>query len=82
MKKTKLMLATIAACAALAGCAKKDFDAVTGTTEFTSVALSSEPSSYDLHEEFVPQVITIDRATGLPDMVPAHSRRSTRRSFP
>jgi Bacterial Ig-like domain (group 2) len=48
MNKTKLMLAMIAACAALAGCAKKDFDAVTGTTDFTSVALSNDSTAYHI----------------------------------
>ena len=46
MNKTKLMLAMVVACAALAGCAKKDFDALTGTTDFTSVSLSNDPTSY------------------------------------
>lgn len=48
MNKTKLMLAMLAACAALAGCAKKDFNAITGTSDFTSVALSNDPASYTL----------------------------------
>jgi hypothetical protein len=48
MNKTKLMLAMIAACAALAGCTKKDFNAVTGTTDFTSVALSNDSTAYHI----------------------------------
>jgi ABC-type Fe3+-hydroxamate transport system substrate-binding protein len=71
MNKTKLMLAMLAACVALAGCEKKDFDAVTGSTDFTSVALSSDPTSYDLHVVFVPRVITVDTA-GVADTVAAH----------
>lgn len=50
MNKTKLLLATIAACAALAGCTKKDFNAVTGTTDFTSVALSNDSTAYHILE--------------------------------
>jgi hypothetical protein len=50
MNKTKLMLAVIAACAALAGCTKKDFNAVTGTTDFTSVALSNDSTAYHIQE--------------------------------
>jgi hypothetical protein len=72
MNRTKLMLAAVVACAAFAGCTKKDFNAVTGTTDFTSVALSSDPASYNLHVELVPQSITVDTATGKPDTVPAH----------
>ena len=48
MNKTKLMLAMLAACVALAGCEKKDFDAVTGTTEFESVSLSNDSTAYHI----------------------------------
>jgi hypothetical protein len=50
MNKTKLMLALVVACAALAGCTKKDFNAVTGTTDFTSVALSNDSTAYHITE--------------------------------
>jgi hypothetical protein len=50
MNKTKLMLALVVACAAFAGCAKKDFDAVTGTTDFTSVSLSNDSTAYHITE--------------------------------
>jgi hypothetical protein len=50
MNKTKLMLAMLAACAALAGCTKKDFNAVTGTTDFTSVSLSNDSTAYHIEE--------------------------------
>ena len=50
MNKTKLLLAMIAACAALAGCTKKDFNAVTGTTDFTSVSLSNDSTAYHILE--------------------------------
>ncbi|MEP7066937.1 MAG: hypothetical protein ABI889_12950 [Gemmatimonadota bacterium] len=48
MNKTKLMLAMVAACVALAGCEKKNFDAVTGNTEFTSVSLSNDSTAYHI----------------------------------
>jgi outer membrane lipoprotein SlyB len=48
MNKTKLMFAAIAACVALAGCQKKDFNSITGTTNFTSVALSNDSTAYHL----------------------------------
>lgn len=48
MNRTKLMFAAIAACVALAGCDKKDFNAITGTTSFTSVTLSNNPTSYSI----------------------------------
>jgi hypothetical protein len=72
MNRSMLMLAVVAVIVTVGACTKRDFNAVTGTTDFTSVALSSEPTSYNLHVEFVPAVITTDTATGLPDTVPAH----------
>ncbi len=50
MNKTKLVLAAMAACIALAGCEKKDFNAITGTDESTSVSLSNDPASYTIEE--------------------------------
>jgi len=47
MNKTKLMLALVA-CAAFAGCTKKDFNAITGTTDFTSVSLSNDSTAYHI----------------------------------
>jgi hypothetical protein len=48
MINTKLLFAAVAACVTLAGCTKKDFNAVTGTTDYTSVSLSNDPASYTL----------------------------------
>ena len=48
MNRTKLTLAALAACVALAGCAKKDFNQITGTDGSTSVSLSNDPASYNL----------------------------------
>jgi hypothetical protein len=48
MNKKKLMLAMLTACVTLAGCTKKDFNAVTGTSDFTSVTLSNNPTSYTI----------------------------------
>jgi hypothetical protein len=48
MNKSKLMFAALAACVALAGCEKKDFNAITGTDTSTSVAISNNPPSYNL----------------------------------
>jgi hypothetical protein len=48
MNKPKLMFAAVAACVVLAGCNKKDFNAITGTDTSTSVAISNDPSSYGL----------------------------------
>ena len=59
MNKSKLMFAAIAACVALAGCNKKDLNAITGTDTSTGVALSSDPTSFDLHVRLVPRIDTI-----------------------
>jgi hypothetical protein len=50
MNKTKLMLALVIACAAFAGCTKKDFNAVTGNTEFDSISLSNDSTAYHIVE--------------------------------
>jgi hypothetical protein len=72
MNRLKFLLASLVACMAIAACTKKDFNAITGTTDYTSVAVTSSPESYDLHVQFVPQAIVVDTATGLPDTIPAH----------
>jgi hypothetical protein len=72
MNRSMLMLAVVAVIVTVGACTKKDFNAITGTTDYTSVALSSEPASYTLHVEFVPTAIVTDTATGLPDTIPAH----------
>lgn len=50
MNKTKLMFAAVAACATLAACAKKDFNAITGTDTSTSVSLSNDSTAYHILE--------------------------------
>lgn len=50
MNRLKFMLAAASVCALLAACQKKDFNAITGTTDYTSVVLSSDPASYTIAE--------------------------------
>lgn len=50
MNKTKLMLAAVVTCATLAACAKKDFNAITGTDTSTSVTLSNDSTAYHIFE--------------------------------
>lgn len=70
-KMLRLAVVAVAVTAAVAACDKKDSNSVTGTTDYTSVALSSDPSSFSLHVHLVPQ--RIDTAsTGAIDTVPAH----------
>lgn len=70
MNKPKLMFAVFAACVALAACAKKDFNAITGTDTSTGVTLSSDPASFDVHVRLVPR--EIDTVSGVIDTIPAH----------
>jgi hypothetical protein len=74
MNRLKFLFASFAACVALAACTKKDFNAITGTSDFTSVALSSDPATFDLHVRLEPQTITVDSSTTpfTVDTVPAH----------
>jgi hypothetical protein len=46
MHRQLLMLAVGAAVLATAACSKKDINAITGTTDYTSVQLSSDPTSF------------------------------------
>jgi hypothetical protein len=71
MHRTMLMCAAIAALAVMAACTKKDSNSVTGSTDYTSVALSSNPGSFDLHVRLVPREIDTS-TTGTIDTVPAH----------
>lgn len=50
MNKTKLMLAAFAGCLTLAACQKKDFNAITGTDQTTSVSLSNDSTAYHILE--------------------------------
>ena len=51
MNKTKLMFAAVAVCVTLAACAKKDFNAITGTDTSQSVTLSNDSSSYHIFKD-------------------------------
>lgn len=70
MNMSKLTFAALAACVVLAGCEKKDFNAITGTDTSTSVALSSDPQSFDVHVRLVPR--EIDTSGTKIDTIPAH----------
>jgi hypothetical protein len=70
MHKRMLVLAATAVVMVVAGCEKKNFDAVTGTTDYTSVTIT--PTTANLHVRLIPRVITIDTATLKADTVPAH----------
>jgi len=70
MNKSKLMFAALAACVVLAGCNKKDFNAITGTDTSTGIALSSDPTSFDVHVRLVPRAI--DTVGTKIDTIPAH----------
>jgi hypothetical protein len=66
-----LMCAAIAALAVMAACTKNDSNAVTGSTDYESVALSSNVPSFVLHVQLVPQ--SIDTASsGKIDTTVAH----------
>ena len=72
MNNKMLRLAFVAvAVTAAAACDKKDSNSLTGTTDYTSVALSSDPASFNLHVQLVPQKIDTSDA-GVIDTVPAH----------
>lgn len=74
MNRMMLMLALIATAMVAGACEKKDFGAVTGTTDYTSVGLTSDSTAYHLKVTFVPRVITVD-TTQIPnkaDTIPAH----------
>jgi hypothetical protein len=66
------MCAAIAAVVVTAACTTKDNNSVTGSTDYSSVALSSNPSSFDLHVRLVPQKIDTSSTTHVIDTIPAH----------
>jgi hypothetical protein len=75
MNRKVLRLAVVAVTVATAAaCAQKDVNAITGSTSYDSVSLSSNPSSFDLHVRFVPTQITVDSSASpvKTDTVPAH----------
>ena len=73
MHRQKLMLVVGAAVLATAACAKRDINAITGTTDYTSIQLSANAPSFTvaLHDsaEFIPtariepQDVAISNAT-------------------
>src|ERR1700712_2258506 len=71
MHRTMLMCAAIAALAAVAACTKNDNNSVTGTTDYTSVALSSNVPSFTLHVQLIPRSIDTS-STGKIDTTAAH----------
>ncbi|MGH7621787.1 MAG: Ig-like domain-containing protein [Gemmatimonadaceae bacterium] len=48
MYRQTLMLAVGAAVLATAACSKKDINGITGTTDYTSIQLGSDPTSFDV----------------------------------
>jgi hypothetical protein len=72
-KMLRLAVVAVAVTAATAACDKKDSNSVTGSTDYTSVALSSDPTSFVVHVRLVPR--QIDTSATLPqviDTIPAH----------
>jgi hypothetical protein len=65
-----LMYAAIAALAVTAACTTRDNNSVTGSTDYTSVVLSSNVPSFVLHVHLVPQSIDTS-STGI-DTTVAH----------
>lgn len=49
MHRKMLMITAAAVIAATAACDKKDSNAITGTTDYTSISLSSDPTSFNVH---------------------------------
>jgi hypothetical protein len=73
MDNKMLRLAVVAlGVVAAAACTKRDSNAITGTTDYTSIALSSDPTSFDLHVQLVPREIDTSATTGKIDTIPAH----------
>jgi hypothetical protein len=70
-KMLRLAVVAVGVVAAVA-CTKKDSNSITGTTDYTSVALSLDPSSFDLHVQLVPREIDTSSTTGKIDTIPAH----------
>lgn len=72
MNNKMLRLAVVAAVTvAAAACTKHDPDAITGSTGYTSVVLSSDPAAFNLHVRLVPRAIDTS-GTGVIDTVVAH----------
>jgi hypothetical protein len=73
MNNKMLRLAVVAVgVVAAAACTKKDSNSITGSTDYTSVALSLDSAAYVLHVQLVPQSIDTSAETGVIDTVPAH----------
>jgi hypothetical protein len=49
MHRQMLMLAVAAAVVSTAACTKKDNNSITGNTDYSSVAVSSDPTSFHVH---------------------------------
>jgi hypothetical protein len=70
MNRTVLMFTAAAVIAATAACDKKDSNAITGNTDYTSVAIT--PTTSSLHVKLVPDSIFFDSLAGHNDTIPAH----------
>jgi hypothetical protein len=76
MHRTKLMCAAIAALAAMTACDKRDNNTVTGSNDYSSVAVTSDPTSFTVAEgdsaEFTPIATTepdgVEIANGFANM--------------
>lgn len=72
MIRLKLMLAAAAVIAVVAACSKNEPNGITGSTEFTGVALATNPSSFALHVRLVPESTYFDSTAGHDSTIPAH----------
>jgi len=70
-KMLKLAIVAVAVTAA-AACDKNDSNSVTGSTDYTSVSLSADPTSFNLHVHIVPQKIDTAESGDI-DTVVAHA---------
>lgn len=73
MNRVTFMLVAIATVTVSAACTKKDFNAISGTTDFDSVAVSISPTSYVVHVVRNPADTVPGNPDGLPFYVPADS---------
>jgi hypothetical protein len=71
MHRKLLMIAAIAAVAATAACDKKDNDAITGTTDYQSITLSSDVNSFTVHVYLNPD--WVDSTSDVPKYLPTDS---------
>lgn len=71
MHRQMLMLAVAVAAVSAVACTKKDSNSITGTTDFTSVTLSSDPPSFTVpvtdSEAFTPTVKIQPQDVALPN---------------